>query len=392
MSSSVQANRLGRDARRVLLGFVATNVGNGVYTLAVGNLLFELTDSVLGYAVVVLSEFAFKLLLQGVTRFDRINARRVCVIADTGRAIILVAAAILLAVGQTFIAIIVATLVINLVKPIYMTASFRLALELNADEQLRRYNVVFTVAKQGGYLVGVAIYGLFLLDIPLAWIVLLNVVSYVTMVICLILVRPSPSASKTEEEHAGNGWTVTWSLIARGRMLTSALLASHDAFLMYLVTLFILQASHETYASQDASLAMLQGAFSVGVAATIFVPFRGAVRTSTGIGRVIPAVLELALVTTAFVTDLYWLALAALALVGFVCTRSASSQMANLMREARKQNAGRVAGLQLLLLSILMIIAMPVMTWLMDYSLASAASVPAVACLAFGVLNLIQHR
>src|SRR2546423_1524958 len=106
-------DRLPGRARLFLTGMFVTNVGNGMYVLAAGQLLYQHTHSVLGYALVLVSEFAFKLVLQGVNGVDRVPAVVICLLADLIRCGALLAALLLLSAGSPVVAIAISALAIN---------------------------------------------------------------------------------------------------------------------------------------------------------------------------------------------------------------------------------------------------------------------------------------
>lgn len=360
----------------MLAGFFLTNVGNGVYALSVGYLLYQLTDSVLGYALVGFSEFGFKLATQGVSRFDHRRAAASCMFMDGIRASCLVAAALLVWSEHPITAVVVATVAVNAVKPFYITATFRLATELNRPEQLERYNAAFLTAKQGGYLCGAGLFAVAVAWLPLAAVMAANAGTYLLMMAVMAALAARPATAARSPRKSINGWAVSWQWCRDPSVLRLAWCASHDALLVYLLSLWVLAASQTQYKEVGpTALAALQVCLVAGTGSSLL-------RTRTTIGRseaavrraaIVLVVGELvALIALALTTNLV-VACALLFVCGMASAQSVSIHMSRLMRAAEGSVRGRLAGFQLLVLSATVLLTLPLATWGLD---ADVASVP----------------
>lgn len=388
--------RLGGPARVFLLGFFLTNVGNGMYTIAAGQLLYHLTGSVTGYAIVVFSEFGFKLLFQGVVRFDAVPALRICLTSDTFRTLAVGAAAGLLWLRYDYAAIAVATLAINTVKPFYIAATFRLVTRMNSSAQLERYNSGFIAAKQGGYLLGVAAYGAVLGSVSPAVVVLLNAVTYACMIGVLLRLRAARLPGEEPAAAAGgaSGWRATFQLAADRPVLWQALAASHDPLLLYLLSLFVLSASEKWFPGTASSLALLQGSLMAGTAISALIIRSAAgksVRQEAVTWRRLAAA-ELLLVGGLWLARNIVLVCALLAALGVISALSASYHMSRLTRVGAGRPRSRVIGFQLLAVSAAMLICLPVYSALLDHYLTWSFALPLGICLIFAVLITVVAR
>jgi len=386
--------KLSTPSRLFLSGFFLTNVGNGMYTLAIGQMLYKLTGSVLGYALVVSSEFIFKLALQGVSRFDEVDPVRICTRSDTCRAIAMGAAAILLWQHQPYLGIALATLAINVFKPFYISATFRFASQINRPSQLERYNAGFLTAKQSGYLLGIGCYGLVLHELAPQWVILLNLASYVAMLTVLLSMRrhiPLAPTPAVRLAGIGAGWRYTFMLM-RDRMLTrQAILASHDPLLLYLLSLFVLSASQLRFGRNPSAFAWLEGSLVIGAAlSAVLVRLKGwqdAARTQW----LRLAAAEAVLLAALFAVRNLALACTVLMALGAVSSTGASCHLAGLMRQAAGHSRGRIASFQLLIMSTAMLVSLPLFSWWLDTSLSTSLLYP-LALVAVFLLLLLRAR
>jgi hypothetical protein len=388
--NKLQLRRLSPTSTAFLGGFALTNIGNGAYTVAVGSLLYQSSHSVVGFALVLYSEFWFKLVLQGVSRFDRVPAVRICLAADTCRAAAMAAAVVLLWHSDVYAAVALTTLAINFFKPFYISASFRIAVAINPPELLEKYNAWFIVAKQSGYLVGIGLYAVVLYHCPVSWIFLINCGSYLGMLLALLQVRRRGLAHEGvdpagDRPRARGGWGQTFELLRDRALVRQVLLASHDSALLYILSLYVLAASKTSFSSYGGAQAVLQGSFVLGTAACLLLTRSSAEPTWQDVRPrwIRLAVAELVLVLCLYAGGPIWWACASLFVLGLVCSLSSSYQMARLMRFSAGRNGGRIAGLQLLLLSGFMLCLLPLTSWLTQLSLRGSGLVPVLACLAF---------
>jgi hypothetical protein len=392
--ASRQNPALGAGPSALLAGFFLTNVGNGAYTLAVGQLIHAATGSILGYALVVFSEFGFKLLAQGVTGPDRLPAARLCAAFDTVRAVAMAVAAVLLLHGSWLPAVVVATLAINLVKPFYISATFRLVVDLVPERAYETYNAGFIAVRQGGFLLGVLLFGALAGRLEASTVVWFNAGSYVAMASVMAVLARRGSGANGDAKVSGGGWADTVRLCRDRPLLRQAVLASHDGVLIYLMSLYVLATSESTFAAEPRMLPVLQGALVAGSAAAVVVVRRvpASVLEPRRSLPVLVSVEVLALVVLALAGSVAAAAAVALAVLGAAAGTSASLTMSALMRLAKGRARGRVAGLQLLVTAVLMIAAGAVMTPVLDVRVGTALAVPLVLCGGFALLLRLAVR
>lgn len=123
------------------LGVLITNIGNGMYTLAVGKLLYDQTGSSTPFAMLLMLEAILTFSTQAIasSAVDRGRAKQCAVIAEAIRGFAVLTASAFVFAGHTA-SILLAAIVINLLRPFYRTASFAIGPMIADGKQLAVYN------------------------------------------------------------------------------------------------------------------------------------------------------------------------------------------------------------------------------------------------------------
>lgn len=142
-----------------ILMFV-TNIGNGMYTLAVSYVMYELTGSTAAFAGILVFESAFSVITQlfASVVVDDGRAKQCACFSDIIRGISVIIAGLIVGNGYPF-AIYIGVIAINLVRPFYRTAMFAIGPLVAQREGLARYSARNSVAQQAGQLIGAGIAG-----------------------------------------------------------------------------------------------------------------------------------------------------------------------------------------------------------------------------------------
>jgi hypothetical protein len=151
-----------------LFSSLAYNIGSGCYAVALGQSLFEQTNSPSAFVVVLVVEYLMPVVL-GVSAgslVDRGDPARVAAIV-CGLTSVAVGAYAVLLDGSVVIGIALGILV-NLVRPFYRVAIFTLGPLTLAGTELRRYNARWIASVQAGQILGGALAGLVLWIAPVA--------------------------------------------------------------------------------------------------------------------------------------------------------------------------------------------------------------------------------
>jgi MFS transporter, DHA3 family, macrolide efflux protein len=164
MPNAIPSTGLTLSARWFLAGTFASNIGNGIHTLAAGALLYEQTGTVAAFGIVIVIEQIVTVLMQLVAGpwVDRGDPRRIAVMAEFARGGIVCALAVLLAatVSPAMPWVLAMTVMIRVIHTFHRAGTFALTPDLVPAGDLARLNSWFSAAQQGGQLVGLATTGL----------------------------------------------------------------------------------------------------------------------------------------------------------------------------------------------------------------------------------------
>jgi hypothetical protein len=143
------------------LGMFISNIGNGMYILAIGIILYNATGKT--------STFAFMVVLQAILSF--LTQSFASVISDKGFAKIAASSAeflrgviiIFCSLGSIFINtnfLVVAAALLSLLQPFYRTSIFVIGPLIAQDTELANYNARVSAFQQAGQLIGAGMAGL----------------------------------------------------------------------------------------------------------------------------------------------------------------------------------------------------------------------------------------
>ncbi len=308
-------------------GNTSSLIGMWVQRLAVGWLMWELTESGAWLGAIAMAEFLPIIILTplGGVVADRFNRLKISMIAQVfacGQAIalwlltltghispeILVA---LMAVGGVTNAMNQAarvTLVVNMVPREVMSTAIAIS------------SIIFNVAR----IIGPAIAGIIIATTDIAWAFLFNAVSYAALIVALVLIKIPPvkdsvlpSVSYFKDLIEGARFTFTHTGVAA----IIALTAVNSIFARPLIDLLPGFAG-EVFEAGPQGLAILTSAMGVGaICASIWLAQRGRLRGLTGIVFVGVLINGAAVCVFALSTNL-WTGAALLAVSGFTqaCT------------------------------------------------------------------------
>lgn len=91
-------------ARYLILSNFITNIGNGIHILIVGKLLYDITGTLMSFAFVIIFEYVIKIILQlfAGSMVDKGNPKRIALISDFVRGIILILAGFFLSASSVY--------------------------------------------------------------------------------------------------------------------------------------------------------------------------------------------------------------------------------------------------------------------------------------------------
>jgi MFS transporter, DHA3 family, macrolide efflux protein len=161
MANAIPSTGLTLSARWFLAGTFASNIGNGIHTLAAGALLYQQTGTVAAFGVVIIIEQIVTVLMQLIAGpwVDRGDPRRIAVMAEVARGGIVCALALALAATDSPAMpwVLAMTVMIRVIHTFHRAATFAVTPDLAQACDLARLNSWFSAAQQGGQLVGLAL-------------------------------------------------------------------------------------------------------------------------------------------------------------------------------------------------------------------------------------------
>jgi predicted MFS family arabinose efflux permease len=139
------------------------NIARGIFTLTIGMLLFEQSESLWAFAFVFASEFAIGLFLQGVagTIVDKHGPIRVLLLA-TFASVLVLGIPLYMTDELNTLTLIHIALGLNLFRPFIRNSVFVLIPELIDKDKLEQFNAYISMALQAGQIIGMALAGLLL--------------------------------------------------------------------------------------------------------------------------------------------------------------------------------------------------------------------------------------
>jgi MFS family permease len=169
-----------RDLRFVFGATVASNLGNGVVSVALAFAVLNLTGSATDLGIVLAAKAAAQILVMliGGVVADRTSRRTVMIAADLGRFASQVAIGLLLLTGHASVfEIAVSQLLLGIGNAFFIPASSGLIATV-AGEHSHEANALKTIAGSGAGLLGPAVGGVLVVAIGPSWAMLIDGVSY----------------------------------------------------------------------------------------------------------------------------------------------------------------------------------------------------------------------
>ena len=264
-------DKLSQDSKLFISSMFFTNIGNGLYILAISKALYEHTNSILGFSLIILSEFLFKIILQSYAGFivDRMSPLKICKYSEFIRGILFILATIAAKEGRLIIAVGMTTIAVNFFKPFYISSSFRLGKILNHEDQLGFYNSIFVAFKQGGFLLGIFLGGVLLTKTTFEYIFLIDGLTYFFSFGILFLLKIRFDYSHKKDHLKLNSikydWKGVFLEIKHNSKLKIAFLKSLvDPIGFYFLNVMIVPISSILYKGNTEKMALLQLSFVLG--------------------------------------------------------------------------------------------------------------------------------
>ena len=263
-----------------LAGTFASNIGNGMHTLAAGALLYQQTGTIAAFGAVVVIEQVVTFLMQAVAgpSVDRGDPKRTAMIAEIVRGGGICALSLLLVTApeNALSIILMMTVIIRCAHSFHRAGTFALTPPLVPAGDLATLNSWFSACQQGGQLVGLGVTGLVVAQWGAPAAFFINGATFLVSAATLAaIVSPSPVASAQREALVGSIWgAILSSWLEFGRVMwrdvrfTGLIVVSTaDNVALILFNLMLAPLVWERFAGDPAWLSLVAGAFAFGAMA-----------------------------------------------------------------------------------------------------------------------------
>ncbi|ALS38439.1 MFS family permease [Enterococcus rotai] len=161
------------------MGMLISNIGNGMYVLAVGMILYNQTGKTSSFALILVLEAVLAFLTQSFASIaaDNGRAKSAAVISEILRGIIIVIAGFFSMLGITSSLVFAATL-LSLLRPFYRTSIFTIGPLIAHDSDLAKYNARTSTYQQIGQFMGAGFAGIIIAIFSPYVAIFINGISY----------------------------------------------------------------------------------------------------------------------------------------------------------------------------------------------------------------------
>ncbi|MCY7294560.1 MFS transporter [Alteromonas sp. a30] len=365
------------------------NIARGIFTLAIGMLLYEQSESLWAFAFVFASEFFIGLFLQGLagSLVDKIGPSKVLLTATFASSLVLGAPFLLTGDLNTVILIQIA-ICLNLFRPFIRNSVFVLTPELVEKSKLEKLNAYISMALQSGQIIGMGLAGLLLELFESVWTIYAVFWGYLGALIFYGLAtlkhkRIQVQKGKAENQSKGSWKEALQFLRTHHHAVYLYLVATLDFMVLGLFNLLLAPAVKHNFDNLPRWLTFIDGAFAAGaILGGIFI----AKRQFDGRQRLWLTTLSMAMVMSVFVGYALnwsvWLIMLFTFAFGILTTVSTVTWMSAQQRIAPSEIKGRLASVRYISNACFASIAVFIVSFANDVNL-TLASFAAVACIGF---------
>lgn len=385
-------------AKLILIGMFITNIGNGIYTLTIGKILYDKTGAPTAFGIVISAEYIINFLLQlfAGSFVDKNNPKHVSVYADFIRGIVLCITSTMLMLNGSTMWIFISILVINIAKPFYRASTFAIGPAVCNGDLLARYNSLYSMFLQMGQLLGVALAGILLKTIGNNFSLAVNGLSYILCGLAIFLAKIPFNANTEEKKYTIGVFINDWKEIKDVLYLDKSLalfilLAAGDFIAVNFVNLSLVPIVNVKLQNNVYWLSVFDGSFAVG--AIVAASFTVLILDKIGKKRV--SILGGLLQGVLFIIMIFLnsgiLILIFMFLLGAINTLSLTVFMTTIQKKSKGNIKGRIASIRQLNLSILASLILPVVSLGYKSGIYMGLFLSGVVCIIFSLITFILN-
>ncbi|KID55348.1 hypothetical protein JF50_21055 [Pseudoalteromonas luteoviolacea] len=371
------------------------NVARGLFTLALGMMLYQATDSLWSFAFVYASEFFIGLFVQGYagTCVDKHGAKKVLLGAALVNVLILCVPIILGAQGNAQLIMFVA-FALNMIRPFLRAAIFALIPMLGSDDKLEKINAYTSMALQCGQIIGMALASI-LLEFASSFWVLFTVFSgytcaFVFYVLTVWVIKSNQVKMDKEKPNPGSWKEVGTYLQGDKNRIFTFVFPSIDYASLALFNLLLAPAVKHNFNDLARWLSFIDGAFALGAIIGGVVASKIKLNDKNRFEVSLLLMLVCALIFVGYAFDASgWIILPVTFVYGVLITVSTVSWIAAQQRCTKPEIKGRLASVRYISNASFSAVAAFLISYFNDFSFYTASVAAAglmVMCFILAVL------
>lgn len=392
-----------REVKLIMIATLITNIGNGMFTIAISKLVYDKTNSALAFGGVLILQYIVMLSVQLLSGslVDRNNPKFVSIICDVLSGFLVLSSGLMVLITNNIglVYLFIAVILLNIVNPFFSSANFALLPAIIKDEsQLLEINSMITTLFQAGQLLGCALVApvIYFLNPPAALIIDGTTFFLSALFVSfakVIHVRIKKDAGKNIGINLINDWKEIARTMKKEKSFAAHLfMASGDYLSIVFFNLMLVPMVTHWYKNNSFYISLYDGGFAVG--AMIFVAFvvllskKLGINNSAFLGLLVQSLLFLFLILSRnpFLTFLITLTF------GSANSFSVAIFTSNLQQRCIGPIKGRVGSMKNLIVSCLSIVLIPLVSKLLDTSIVYGLVVSFGIIFIYALMSFILGR
>ncbi|WP_157800372.1 MFS transporter [Sporolactobacillus pectinivorans] len=392
-----------REVKLIMLATLITNMGNGMFTIAISKLVYDRTNSALAFGGVLILQYLVMLSVQLLSGslVDRNNPKFVSVICDVLSGFLVLSSGLVVLITNNLglVYLFIAVILLNIVSPFFSSANFALLPAIVKDEsQLLEINSMITTLFQGGQLLGCALVApiIYLFNTPTA-LIIDGITFFLSALFVsfakVIHVRVKKDVGKNIGINLINDWKEIARAMKKEKSFAAHLfMASGDYLSIVFFNLMLVPMVTHWYKNNSFYISLYDGGFAVG--AMIFVTFvvllskKLGINNSAFLGLLVQSLLFIFLILSRnpLITFLIMLTF------GAANAFSVAIFTSHLQQRCTGPIKGRVGSMKNLIVSCLSIVLIPLISKLLDASIVYGLSVSFGIIFSYSLISFIFGR
>ncbi|MBJ6362390.1 MFS transporter [Paenibacillus sp. GCM10012307] len=392
-----------RNIRLMALAIFISNIGSGMQLIAVSKLLYDKTNSATSIGIVIILQYVVMFLVQFVsgTVVDRSDQRKILVISDFAKGILITGAGTIFLVnpdtGLSYLFIIL--IIVNFVVPFFSNAQFTLTPELvNDKDELLQANSIITTLFQAGQLIGSAIVAsiIFFMS-PAAALIISGSMFFISSIYFRLIKYSKKIKEYKEHKSIGADFFEDWKYLIKkiGKeksVLAHLLISSGDYMAVNIFNLMLIPVVAVHYNDNSFYISLFDSGFAVG--SMIIVAFIASFSKKLGtnysavIGLFLQSIILLILSINVHVIFAFLL----LVVYGSANSFSITIFNTNLQKRSTSEFMGRINSVKNFIVSILTITLIPVLSRMFDISIEYGFLASGLVLLSYSFISFLVGR